>query len=61
MAGRPFHQGRGNVWKRYYSHDEPVDGKDVTAVVVAMNRDVLSGLDEIRGGLEQYFSTRARK
>jgi ABC-type uncharacterized transport system auxiliary subunit len=49
------------VWKRYYSHDEPVDGKDVTAVVVAMNRDVLSGLDEIRGGLEQYFSTRARK
>jgi ABC-type uncharacterized transport system auxiliary subunit len=49
------------VWKRYYSHDEPVDGKDVTAVVAAMNRDVLSGLDEIRGGLEQYFSTRARK
>ncbi len=21
------------VWSRYYSHDEPVDGKNVTAVV----------------------------
>ena len=49
------------VWKRYYSHDEPVDGKDVTAVVAAMNSDVLSGLSEIRGGLERYFSAQVRK
>lgn len=44
------------VWSRYYSHDEPVEGKNVTAVVAAMNRNVLRGLDEITGSLEQYFS-----
>jgi ABC-type uncharacterized transport system auxiliary subunit len=47
------------VWKRYYSHDEPVNGKDVADVVAAMNRDVLSGLSEIRGGLEHYISAQA--
>ena len=45
------------VWTRYYSHDEPVDGKDVTAVVAAMNRNVLNGLSEIMGGLDGYFAT----
>ena len=45
------------VWTRYYSHDEPVDGKDVPAVVAALNRNVLSGLSELREGLEQYFSS----
>ena len=45
------------VWTRHYSHDEPVDGKDVPAVVAALNRNVLSGLSELREGLDQYFST----
>jgi ABC-type uncharacterized transport system auxiliary subunit len=45
------------VWSRYYSHDEPVDGKDVAAVVAALNRNVLSGLSELREGLDRYFST----
>ena len=45
------------VWSRYYSHDEPVDGKNVTAVVAAMDRNVQSGLREVTGGLEQYFSS----
>jgi cholesterol transport system auxiliary component len=45
------------VWTRYYSHDEPVDGKDVPAVVAALNRNVLSGLSDLREGLDQYFST----
>lgn len=49
------------VWKSNYSHDEPVDGKDVAAVVAAMNRDALSGLGEIRAGLEHYFSAQFRK
>ena len=48
------------VWSRYYSHDEPVEGKNVTAVVAAMNRNVLRGLDEITGSLEQYFSGQSR-
>jgi len=45
------------VWRRYYSHDEPVDGKDVPAVVAALNRNVVSGLSDLREGLDQYFST----
>ena len=46
------------VWSRSYSHDEPVDGKDVSAVVAAINRNVQSGLSEVLEGLDQYFSTR---
>ena len=45
------------VWNRYYSRDEPVDGKDVTAVVAALNRNVENGLNEVMGGLDEYFST----
>jgi ABC-type uncharacterized transport system auxiliary subunit len=47
------------VWSRSYSHDEPVDGKDVSAVVASLNRNVQSGLSEVMGALEQYFSTRS--
>lgn len=46
------------VWNRYYSHDEPVDGKNVTAVVAAIDRNVQNGLHEVTRGLEQYFSAR---
>ena len=45
------------VWTHYYAHDERVDGKDVTSVVAALNRNVQSGLSEIMGGLDEYFST----
>lgn len=45
------------LWTRYYSHDETVDGKAVTAVVAAMDRNVQNGLSEVTGGLDQYFST----
>jgi ABC-type uncharacterized transport system auxiliary subunit len=47
------------VWSRYYSHDEPVNGKNVKQVVAAMDRNVQSGLREVLGGLEQYFSSHA--
>lgn len=47
------------VWNHSYSHDEPVKGKDVSAVVAAMDRNVQSGLSELLGGLEQYFSAHA--
>jgi cholesterol transport system auxiliary component len=46
------------VWSHFYSHDEPVKGKDVSAVVAAMDRNVQNGLREVTGGLEQYFSAR---
>ncbi len=46
------------VWNRSYSHDEPVKGKDVSAVVAAMDRNVQSGLSEVLEALDQYFSAR---
>ena len=46
------------VWSRYYSHDEPVNGKDIAAVAAAIDRNVQSGLREVLEGLDQYFSTR---
>jgi ABC-type uncharacterized transport system auxiliary subunit len=52
---RDFKTGN-TVWTRYYSHDEPVDGKDVPAVVAALNRNVASDLSLLREGLDQYFS-----
>jgi ABC-type uncharacterized transport system auxiliary subunit len=48
------------VWNLYYSHDEPVNEKTVSAVVAAMDRNVQSGLSQIVGGLEQYFSARTQ-
>ena len=48
------------VWSRSYTHDQPVDGKDVSAVVAALDRNVQSGLREVMRGLEQYFSSQAQ-
>jgi ABC-type uncharacterized transport system auxiliary subunit len=46
------------VWTHYYSHDEPVSGKDVAAVVAALDRNALRGMAEVKSSLEQYFSNR---
>jgi cholesterol transport system auxiliary component len=45
------------VWTHFYSHDEPVTGKDVPAVVAALDRDVQKGIAEFRASLDEYFST----
>ena len=47
------------VWTHYYSHDEPVSGKDVSAVVAALDRNSQRGMVEVKSSLEQYFSTRS--
>jgi ABC-type uncharacterized transport system auxiliary subunit len=47
------------VWTHYYSHDEPVSGKDVSAVVAALDRNAQRGMGEVKSSLEQYFSTRS--
>ena len=47
------------VWSHSYTHDEPANGKDVSAVVAAINRNVQSGLSEVLEGLDQYFSAHA--
>jgi ABC-type uncharacterized transport system auxiliary subunit len=45
------------VWTHFYTHDEPVTGKDVSAVVAALDHDVQQGVAEFRASLDQYFST----
>jgi len=45
------------VWTHFYTHDEPVSGKEVPAVVEALDRNVLLGVSEIMASLDQYFST----
>jgi ABC-type uncharacterized transport system auxiliary subunit len=47
------------VWTHFYSHDEPVSGKDVSAVVAALDRNAQRGMDEVKSSLDQYFSTRS--
>jgi ABC-type uncharacterized transport system auxiliary subunit len=44
------------VWSHYYSHDEPAGGKDVGAVVAALDRNVQGIVGQIKAGLEQYFA-----
>jgi ABC-type uncharacterized transport system auxiliary subunit len=47
------------VWTHYYSHDEPVNEKDISAVVAALDRNAQRGMGEIKASLDQYFSTRS--
>ena len=44
------------VWTHLYTHDEPVSGKDVSAVVAALNRNVQRATNEFNASLAQYFS-----
>ncbi len=44
------------VWSHYYAHDEPVSGKEVGAVVAALDHNVQNIIGEVKAGLEQYFS-----
>lgn len=46
------------VWTHYYTHDEPVSGKDVSAVVAALDRNAQRGIGEVKSSLDQYFSSR---
>jgi ABC-type uncharacterized transport system auxiliary subunit len=45
------------VWSHYYNHDEPVNGKDVPAMVAALDRNVQRGVGEVKASLDQYFSS----
>jgi cholesterol transport system auxiliary component len=44
------------VWTHLYNHDEPVSGKDVAAVVAALDRNVQRATSEFTASLAQYFS-----
>jgi ABC-type uncharacterized transport system auxiliary subunit len=44
------------VWTHYCAHDEPVGGKDVAAVVAALDRNVQKSVSEVVASLDQYFA-----
>ena len=49
------------VWTHYYSHDEPADGKDINAVVAALDRNAQRGVNEVKSSLTEYFSAHPMK
>lgn len=44
------------VWKDFYSHSEPVHGKEIPDVVSVLDRNLEQGLTEVASGLDAYFS-----
>lgn len=49
------------VWTHYYQHDEPVSGKNVPAVVAALDKNVQRAVKEVLEGLDQYFASHPPK
>ena len=47
------------VWSHFYSHSEPVQGKEISDVVSALDRNLERGLAEVTSGLDGYFSANA--
>jgi ABC-type uncharacterized transport system auxiliary subunit len=44
------------VWTHHYRYDEPVNKKDVPAVVAALDRNVQRCVKQVLGSLEEYFA-----
>jgi ABC-type uncharacterized transport system auxiliary subunit len=44
------------VWTHFYSHSEPVQGKEISDVVSALDHNLVRGLTEVAFGLDVYFS-----
>jgi ABC-type uncharacterized transport system auxiliary subunit len=49
------------VWTHDYSHDEAVSGKEISAVVAALDRNVQRGVSEVRTSLDEYFAAHPPK
>jgi ABC-type uncharacterized transport system auxiliary subunit len=49
------------VWSHHYSKDEPVSGKDVPAMVAALDKNVQRAVGEVKAGLDQYFASMPAK
>jgi ABC-type uncharacterized transport system auxiliary subunit len=45
------------VWSHFYSQSDPVQTKEISAVVTALDSNLDRGLKEVTAGLDQYFST----
>lgn len=46
------------VWNQSYNQDEHVNRKNVTAVVEALRREVLTGFNQLTTSLSAYFASR---
>ncbi len=44
------------IWTYTYNHDEPVSGKDVAAVVAAMDKNVQRAVQEVEVGIQQVLA-----
>jgi ABC-type uncharacterized transport system auxiliary subunit len=45
------------IWSSSYTHDEPVNGKTVSDVVEALDRNVKAGLTQLTGQLNQFLAS----
>ncbi len=45
------------VWSHFYSQSDPVQTKEISAIVTALDSNLDRGLKEVTVGLDQYFST----
>ncbi|MGA8037281.1 MAG: ABC-type transport auxiliary lipoprotein family protein [Candidatus Acidiferrales bacterium] len=52
---------RSIVWSHSYTHDEPVQGKNVPDIVLAMDGNVKSCMQEVTASLAQYFTANPPK
>jgi len=43
------------LWSHFYSQSEPVQSKEISAVVTALDTNLDRGLKEVAAGLSQYF------
>ena len=44
------------VWTHYFTHDEPAGGKEISAVVAALDHNAQDAIADIRSGLERFFA-----
>jgi ABC-type uncharacterized transport system auxiliary subunit len=49
------------VWSHSYSQSEPVQGKEISAVVTALDVNLQRGLNEVAAGLNQYLSANTNR
>jgi ABC-type uncharacterized transport system auxiliary subunit len=49
------------VWSQTYNHDEPVQGKDVRDIVIAMDTNVKACMQQTSASLAQYFTANPPK
>jgi ABC-type uncharacterized transport system auxiliary subunit len=45
------------VWSQLYSHDEPVPDKTVPSIVLAMDKNIAAGMQQLTASLAQYFAS----